>query len=53
MIRGPVVEITDEGAREHINQLSMKYTGKSEFTVSPPDAVRLIYKIAPIHITAK
>jgi PPOX class probable F420-dependent enzyme len=53
MIRGPVVEITDENAREHINQLSTKYTGKSEFTVSPPDAVRLIYKIAPIHITAK
>lgn len=53
MVRGPVVEITEEGAREHINQLSMKYNGKPEFVVSPPDAVRVIYKIAPMHITPK
>ena len=53
MIRGPVVEITEEGAREHINQLAQKYTGVSEFNVSPPDAVRVIYKISPTNITAK
>jgi PPOX class probable F420-dependent enzyme len=53
MIRGPVVEITDKGAREHINQLAFKYTGKSEFIVSPANAVRYIYKIEPKNITAK
>jgi PPOX class probable F420-dependent enzyme len=53
MIRGPVVEITAENAFDHINQLAMKYTGESRFNVSPPDAVRLIYKIAPVKITAR
>lgn len=52
MIRGPVVEITPEGGVEHINQLSLKYTGESEFKVTPPGAVRLIYKIEPTKITA-
>ena len=52
MVRGPVVEITETGAREHINQLAYKYTGSSEYKVSPPDAVRVIYKIAPVDIYA-
>lgn len=43
-IRGRVVEITEEGAREHINALSNKYTGNPVYPRSP-DEVRVKYKI--------
>lgn len=53
LIRGPVAEITEEGARGHINQLAKKYTGSSEYNVSPPNAERVIYKITPANISVK
>jgi PPOX class probable F420-dependent enzyme len=43
-IRGKVVEITERGAREHINALSNKYTGNSVYPGNP-DEVRVSYKI--------
>ena len=43
-LRGEVIEITEAGAREHINSLSKKYTGNDEFSVQPGET-RLIYKI--------
>jgi PPOX class probable F420-dependent enzyme len=43
-IRGKVVEITEEGARDHINALSKKYTGNDGFPV-PEGDIRVIYKI--------
>jgi len=43
-LRGEVVEITEKGAREHINTLSRKYTGK-EIYPDPPDEIRLTYKV--------
>lgn len=49
-IRGPVVEITETGGREHIDMLARRYTGADRFVVSSPDEVRVIYKIAPEHI---
>jgi PPOX class probable F420-dependent enzyme len=48
-IRGKVVEIRDEGALDHIDELSIKYRGKP-YTKSP-DQVRVIYIIEPSHIT--
>jgi PPOX class probable F420-dependent enzyme len=44
-VRGQVVEITEEGAEEHIHQLSNKYMGKS-FDI-PAGQIRVIYKIRP------
>lgn len=44
-IRGEVVEITEEGADEHINVLSMKYHGRP-FNI-PAGETRVIYKIKP------
>ena len=44
-IRGEVVEITEEGAEEHINALSMKYRGRG-FEIQEGE-VRVIYKIKP------
>ena len=48
-IRGEVVEITTEGAREHINKLSKKYLGKDKYP-GPPGETRVIYKIRPTSI---
>jgi PPOX class probable F420-dependent enzyme len=45
-IRGTVVEVTVQGAREHINQLSKKYTGRDVYN-GPVDEVRVIYRIHP------
>lgn len=45
-VRGRVVEITTEGANEHIDKLSFKYTGRERFNGRTDGQVRLIYKIA-------
>ncbi len=44
-VRGRVAEVTEAGAREHIDRLSLKYTG-APFKHRPGE-VRVIYKIAP------
>jgi PPOX class probable F420-dependent enzyme len=51
-IRGKVVEITTQGAREHINALSKKYTGRKIYTGGSPDEIRVTYKILPEKISA-
>lgn len=43
-IRGRVVEITEEGGREHIDKLEFKYRGKPRYDL-PEGMVRRIYKI--------
>jgi PPOX class probable F420-dependent enzyme len=43
-IRGKVVEITENGARDHINTLSEIYTGNKIFS-SPEGEIRVMYKI--------
>lgn len=50
-IRGQVVEITEEGALEHINKLSLRYDEKSWTPV--PGQTRVIYKILPekVHVS--
>ena len=50
-LRGQVVEITKEGADEHISTLSQKYTGK-DWDI-PEGEVRKIYKIKPSKVSAK
>ena len=51
-IRGRVAEITEDGAREHINTLAGKYTDTAYFELNTPDEVRVIYKILPEKIDA-
>jgi PPOX class probable F420-dependent enzyme len=46
-IRGRVVEITTEGARDHIDRLAKKYTGADRYTSFTPNEIRVIYKILP------
>ena len=44
-IRGKVVEITQDGADDHINKLSQKYLGKPVYPFRQPGEVRVTYKI--------
>ncbi len=46
-IRGKIVEITENGARQHINDLSIKYRGDSEYTLNDPNEIRVSYKLLP------
>ena len=50
-IRGRVVEIIEgDVAREHINQLSQRYTGQ-DWELMSPDEVRVMYIIRPEHVS--
>ncbi len=50
-IRGTVIGSTEEGARDHIRQLSYKYTGDKRFDV-PPGQVRITFTIRPDGVSA-
>lgn len=51
-IRGRVVEITQQGADEHINSLSQKYTGQPVYAFRQPGEVRVTYKIEADKVSA-
>ncbi len=51
-VRGHVSEITEEGAVEHINKLSQKYTGH-EYQGFQPGEVRVMCKIVPDRVIAQ
>jgi len=40
------VTMTDEGGRELMNELSLKYTG-TNFPVEPPEVVRVVCRLTP------
>jgi PPOX class probable F420-dependent enzyme len=44
-IRGRVVEITEQGADQHIDLLAKKYLGKDSYPFRKPEEVRVMYKI--------
>ena len=46
-VRGKVVEITEEGADEHIDALAGKYLGADRFPGHNDNEVRVIYRIEP------
>jgi len=50
MIRGRTVEITTNGAEDHIDKLSMKYRGR-KYDFHRPDEPRVIMRIQPEHVT--
>lgn len=52
-VRGPVVEITEKGADEHLDRLARRYLGKDKYPSGWrfPGEVRRIYKIAPERVT--
>jgi PPOX class probable F420-dependent enzyme len=50
-IQGDVVEITEQGADDHIDKLAKKYLGKDKYPFRGPGEVRVIYKIRPEKVT--
>ncbi|MBI1745146.1 MAG: PPOX class F420-dependent oxidoreductase [Acidobacteria bacterium] len=48
-VRGSVMEITEQGAKEHINKMAKKYLDVDQYPYSQPGEVRVIYKIKPEH----
>jgi PPOX class probable F420-dependent enzyme len=51
-IRGRIAEITNEGADEHIDALSLKYTGNPEYQGRSPGEVRFKYRIVPESVSS-
>jgi len=50
-IRGRVVEISEEGADTGIDRLAKKYLGLDEYPDRKQNEVRVMYKIAPEHVS--
>ena len=50
-VRGRVVEITEEGASEHIDKMANKYLGVDKYPNRAPGEVRVLYRIEPLHVT--
>lgn len=48
-IRGTVVEITEEGAAQHIDKMAKKYLDADKYPYGQPGEVRVLYKIQPEH----
>jgi PPOX class probable F420-dependent enzyme len=46
-IRGRVAEITEHGARDHIDRMAKKYLGLDKYPSASPGEVRVLYKIEP------
>jgi PPOX class probable F420-dependent enzyme len=51
-VRGKVVEITQNGADDHIDSLSQKYLGNPKYPYRQPGEVRVLYKIEPEKINS-
>jgi PPOX class probable F420-dependent enzyme len=46
-VQGRIVEITKEGAEDHIDVLNYKYHGKPTYGGHSPEMPRVIYKVLP------
>lgn len=51
-IRGRVVELTHDGADEHIDKLAKKYLGEDSYPFRQPGEQRVIVKIEPEGVTS-
>jgi PPOX class probable F420-dependent enzyme len=51
-VRGRVVEVTKDGAAEHIDELSQRYIGRPYPWLGGRDQVRLLVRIEPDKVTS-
>ena len=51
-IRGTVVEVTEQGADDHIDSLAKRYLGVEKYPNRREGEVRVIYRIAPERFTS-
>jgi PPOX class probable F420-dependent enzyme len=49
LVRGKIVEITEDGAEASIDKLAMRYTGEM-YKNKNPNSPRVIYKVEPLHV---
>ena len=50
-VRGRVVEVTGEGADDHIDKMAKKYLGQDKYPFRAPGERRVILKIEPEFVT--
>lgn len=50
-VRGRVVEITEDGASEHIDKMAKKYLGVDTYPNRAPGEIRVLYRIEPLHVS--
>lgn len=51
-LRGDIVGDTEQGARDHINHLNLKYKGSTDYPVIPGEQ-RVIFRLVPRAVTAR
>lgn len=51
-VRGAVVEITEQGAAQHIDKMAQKYLGADKYPYAQPGEVRVLYRIKPERTTS-
>jgi PPOX class probable F420-dependent enzyme len=51
-VRGRVIDITEQGADQHIDKMAKKYLGQDKYPFRQPGEVRVLYKIAPEKFSA-
>jgi len=51
-VRGEVVEITSEGAAEHIDRMARRYLGVERYPYHRPEEERVLYRIVPHKVLA-
>ena len=51
IVRGTVVDITTEGADDHIDFLAMKYLGAETYPYRDPSEQRVIVRVRPEHVS--
>ena len=51
-VRGRVVEVSEDGARQHIDELSQRYIGRPYPWFGGRDQVRLLVRIVPERVTS-
>ena len=52
-VKGRVVEMTHEGANDHINAMAKKYLDKDEYPFFQPGEVRLVVRIGPERVAVR
>lgn len=52
VIRGRVIEVTFDGAEEHIDRMAKKYRGEDKYQMRKPGIRRVLIRIEPTHVIA-
>ncbi len=51
-VRGKVVEVTEQGADDHINRMAKKYLDVDQYPYRQPGEVRVLYKVQPERVSS-